>query len=543
MATTTIFTNGRVFAPNGPPSNTPNDFVDTMVVRDDHIEYVGTSNDDTVQQARTAGAQVINLDNRVVLPGFVDGHVHILNFGMALRQLVLTSCKSLDAIRQAIKSFAQAHPSEPRIVCRGWFQAITAGVTLASNLDDLDPRPIFVNSMDLHSVWCNTAALRAIGADTCPDIPGGTIHRDEHGNPTGLLDEGAVVGLIWPYLAKVASIEEKLDALEQAASVYSASGYTGMIDMAMDEPTWEILNQLRQRRKLPFHLAAHWYIPYTGDRNEHITHVNRAIAIRDKYHPTTSPAFCIAGIKIISDGTVDGCTAGLSEPYGGKSQRVEPLWPYEDLAPVVQYADAAGLQCAVHAIGDRSIKNAIDALSLTTTSPSSGKRHRIEHLELASAEDAKRLGALGITASVQPVHSDPAVLRAWPSLIGPERCKRAFAYREFHEGGANLTFGTDVPTADHYPLPNLYNATTRRSAMEPQSEDTTNRHFGVELATAVTAATAGAAYSRFADTWTGKLQAGLKADFVVLDMEWDKEKLLEANVRETWYRGQKVFEG
>lgn len=166
----------------------------------------------------------------------------------------------------------------------------------------------------------------------------------------------------------------------------------------------------------------------------------------------------------------------------------------------------------------------------------------MEHLELTTAEDAKRLGALGITASVQPVHSDPALLRAWPSLIGPERFKRAFPYADLHDSGAPLVFGTDSPTARHLALPNLYNATTRKSALEPDSPDTTNPQFAIKpLGTAVLAATASAAYSRFADSWTGKLQVGFQADFVVLDMVWDKEKLLEAKVLQTWYRGRKVY--
>ena len=260
--------------------------------------------------------------------------------------------------------------------------------------------------------------------------------------------------------------------------------------------------------------------------------------MHNQYHPSTSPDFCIVGIKIISDGTIDACTACLSEPYVGRTDTVAPVWPIEKLAPVIQRADAAGLQCAVHAIGDKSINTAIDVLSQVG---SVGKRHRIEHLELTTPEDAKRLGALGITASVQPVHSDPALIRAYSSLIGPERLKRAFAYGEFHETGARVVLGTDSPTARHLPLPNIYNITTRRSALEPDLPDVLNPEFRMELATAVSSATTGAAYSRFADSWTGKLQAGFQADFVVLDMQWDKKALLDASVCQTWYRGKRVY--
>jgi predicted amidohydrolase YtcJ len=209
------------------------------------------------------------------------------------------------------------------------------------------------------------------------------------------------------------------------------------------------------------------------------------------------------------------------------------------LQGVVQRADSAGLQCAIHAIGDKAIRQAINVLSEVGTP---GRRHRIEHLELSTTEDAKRLGQLGITASIQPVHSDPTLFKAWPSLVGPHRCKRAFAYKDFLDGGAPIAIGTDAPTARHLPFPNLYNATTRRSALEPESTDTVNPHFGITLAQAATAATTGAAYARFADSWTGSLKEGMKADFLVVDMQWNPETLLEAKVSQTWYLGKKIYD-
>src|SRR5690606_8481657 len=147
------------------------------------------------------------------------------------------------------------------------------------------------------------------------------------------------------------------------------------------------------------------------------------------------------------------------------------------------------------------------------------RRPRIEHLELASATDAARLGKLGITASIQPVHADPAILRAWPRLLGEHRCARAFPYSEFVSGGAVLALGSDAPTAPHLPLPNLYVATTRRSYREPECEEVVNPEFALTVCQAVAGATHGSAYSCFADEWTGSLRTGLKADFVVAEVE------------------------
>ena len=525
-----IFKNGRIFVPSALDNG--KGFAECMIIEDGKISYVGPLD----ATATPKNATVIDLQNRTVIPGFIDAHVHILQYGQSLRKANLIECTSLEQIRETIKSYAEAHPSIPRILCRGWIQSSTNGVALASMLDGIDPRPIFVDSFDLHSMWCSSAALDEMKAHTAPDLPGGTIHRGENGKASGLLDESALMNLAWPHLEGVTSTADKLDALDTAVKAYTAAGYTGLVDMAMDEVTWEILNLYRQDHTIPFHIGAHWLVPFAADQSANFKYVDRAIELHKKYN---QPDFCIVGIKLICDGVVDGCTAALMQPYTGKSDPVDPIWPEDMLQEVVQRADAAGIQCAIHAIGDKAVHQAINVLSRVGTP---GARHRIEHLELTTSEDAKRLGQLGITASIQPVHSDPMLFKAWPGLVGPERCKRAFAYKEFLDGGAPIAIGTDAPTAPHMPFPNLYNATTRRSALETESDKTINAHFGLGLVEAATAATTGAAYARFADDWTGSLRKGLFADFLVVDMQWTPETLLEAKVCQTWYRGMKVFD-
>jgi predicted amidohydrolase YtcJ len=334
-------------------------------------------------------------------------------------------------------------------------------------------------------------------------------------------------------------LEEKLTALRAALAAYTASGYTGIVEMAMDENAWEALLLLRQQEKLTVRIAAHWLIVPCHDEASNLAQVDRAIALHRQFNLDTSPDFRIAGIKLICDGVIDACTAALLEPYSSNGASCDPLWTAEMLAPVVHRADQAGLQCALHAIGDATVRTALDVLEKHGTS---SRRHRIEHLEMTSPADAQRLGKLGITASIQPVHADPAILRAWPTLLGAGRCCRAFAYKEFLDGGATLALGSDSPTAPWAPLPNVYIATTRRSAREPDSVSKVNEHFALPLVSAVTAATAGAAYSCFADGITGRLKKGLKADFVVVDMEWSPERLLQARVQQTWFDGRKVFD-
>ncbi|OQV11279.1 hypothetical protein CLAIMM_15139 [Cladophialophora immunda] len=535
----TVFRNARVFTGSQDASSYGRH--SCMIINDDLIEYVGDGSDAAVQAATGGGAKVVDLDNKHTLaPGFIDGHMHLLMFGTSLQKISLEHCRTLADIQSTIKEAASADPSKRRILCRGWMHFMTGGKALAKDLDGLDEldRPIFIDSKDLHSTWCNTAALEEMGVQDMPDPPGGEIKRDEQGNATGLLSEAAAITIVWPHLAKVASMEEKLSAIRQAITTYNSSGYTGMVEMAMDENAWEALLELRSTEELTIRVAAHWLIYPSKTNEENFRQVDRAIELWKQYNLQTSPNFRIAGIKVIGDGVIDACTAALLEPYSSNGVSCDPLWDPAMLKSVVERADAAGLQCALHAIGDATIKMAIDALE---TVASSGRRHRIEHLELTSPGDAKRLSEAGITASIQAVHADPAILRQWTKLLGEQRRGRAFAYREFLDEGVSLALGTDAPTAPNLPLPNLYVATTRRSAREPESQEVVNEHFALPLLDAFSAATQGAAYSCFMDRITGRLEVGMKADFVVLDMEWSAATLLQAKVLQTWFNGQQVY--
>lgn len=481
--------------------------------------------------------------------------MHLLFFGSSLSKINLEPCTDLSDIRKTIATAAQQppHRDSPRLLCRGWMHSMTNGEALASMIDDLDPRPIFIDSKDLHATWCNTAALRELDVHAhTPDPEGGQIHRDPAtGRPSGLLSEAANVNIAWPHVARVASARERVRYVEDAVEAYNRAGYTGITEMAMDETIWEAVRILREKTEndnnnngLSIRLAAYWIIKPCKTDEENLAQVDRAIELHRRFNEKTSPDFRISGIKLICDGVVDACTASLLEPYhasvvDNEQTNCNFIWPEPMLRTVIAHADAAGLQCALHAIGDATVRMAINALESLGTR---GQRHRIEHLELTHPDDAKRLGELGITASVQPVHADPAILRAWPKLLGPHRCGRAFAYREFLDHGANLAIGTDSPTAPHWPLRNLYTATTRRSAREPECEETVNEGFRVSLLDGVCAATMGSAYSSFGDEVVGSLGIGKKADFVVWDMDWEAEKLLEAEVYQTFFGGRRVYQ-
>ncbi|KAJ4397775.1 hypothetical protein N0V93_002012 [Gnomoniopsis smithogilvyi] len=547
-----LLVNAKVFQPNNAIGlNQKASFASSLLISAaGRIRHINTSpdvEDEIITQARANGAVVHDLAGRTVLPGFFDGHLHLLLLGLSLQKVDLTPCKNLEDVRRMVREYALANPNVPRIFAAKWTPGVmTPSPVHHSMLDDLDPlgRSIFVDSRDLHATWANQAGIdeldAGLGIGTMPDPPGGTIHRDESGKATGFFEEAVVFTMIWPWIARISTPQERATAMGKAVDTYSAEGYVGMIDMAMNGDMWDSLLLLKEQRPdLPIRIAAYWLLRPTEDKTDIAAQVNVAIEMARKYNATTSPDLKVVGVKIVSDGIIDACTAALSEPYTHNSASPDPVWTKDMLRPAVEQATAAGLQVAIHAIGDKAISNAVDVIE------ASGRpdlRPRIEHLELTSAKDAARLGKLGITASVQPVHSDPAVLKAWPRLLGEARCKRAFAYREMADSGATMALGSDAPTAPHSLPQNCYVATTRHSARDPDYKEVVNPEFKLGLCESIVAGSEGSARSCFMDDVTGSMDEGKMADLAIVEMLWEEDRLMKAKVVQTWFEGRKVYD-
>lgn len=237
----TIYRNGQFF------TGSNDKFADCMIVKDGLILHVGEESHPTVTQVREGGRNEVDMLGKIILPGFIDGHMHLMLLGQSLKKLSLEHCKTLDDIRTTIKAYADSEPSIPRILCKGWMHSMTNGDALASMIDDLDERPIFIDSKDLHSAWCNSAALKELDIEDKEDPAGGRICRDGNGKTSGLLSETAAQIYAWPHAAKVSSMEDKLAAIKGAVAAYATVGFTGMVEMAMDENVWEALQVLTSK--------------------------------------------------------------------------------------------------------------------------------------------------------------------------------------------------------------------------------------------------------------------------------------------------------
>ena len=489
-----------------------------------------------------ADADSTNLNGGVAMPGFVDAHAHLLMTGACIAKAQLRTAAGLGEIQQRVAAWAAANPHAPRVLGVSWqFSAVPGGAPNRQMLDAVvSDRPVYLDANDLHSSWVNTAALAELGIDrNTPDPIGGRIVRDANGDATGHLLENATVELVWPLLGRISNAERD-QQLALALRAYNETGVTSAVDMAVNAEGLATMSRAEQDGTLTVRIIAHWIVHRAETPAEELAQVEQAAHMAATYN---SDQLRVVGIKLITDGTIDACTAAMIDPYSNGTN-CGPIWDDESLTRVVVAADAAGLQIALHAIGDAAVRSAIDALEhAAQVNGTSGRRHRIEHLEYTDEADVVRLAGLGITASMQPVHIDPAVYDNWGAMLGEPRANRGFAWREFLDAGTLLAFGTDTPTAPHEPLHNMYIAATRKSpgnpALKPHRPDN-----ALPMAEAVIHGTRDAAWASQLDHLVGDLTVGKAADIIVLDQDpfaLGPDSLLTARVVETIMSGATVY--
>ena len=530
-----VFVGGRVFTadPSAP-------WAEALATSGDRVVHVG--DEAGARAAAGEAAEVVDLAGGVVMPGFVDGHAHVLMTGSSLLKAQLRTATDLDEIRSRLLAWRAANPDAPRVLGISWqFSAVPDGRPTKEMLDDIFPDvPVYLDANDLHSSWVNSAALRELGiGDDTPDPIGGEIVRDPaSGEATGHLQENAAVNYVWALLAR-AGAPDRRRHLDATVAAYNASGVTTCVDMAFDEAGLATARAAEAEGALTLRIAGHWFIDRDDDPEVELAQVRRAAELAAEGGDSLVR---VVGIKCIVDGTIDGCTAALLEPYT-TGANCEPIWDSESLTRVVAAADAAGLQVALHAIGDRAVRIALDAIEhAQSVNPPRERRHRVEHLEYVDDADIPRLAPLGVTASMQPVHIDPAIYSNWGAMLGDPRAQRGFAWRAFLEAGTTLAFGTDTPTAPHDPLENMYIASTRKSPSSPELPPHRPDN-ALPLEEAVGHATRESAWASFLEDQVGMLREGLLADLVVLDsdpFDGPPDAILRTRVRTTYFGGREV---
>lgn len=514
---TTVYRNAKVRTGN---PTAPGQYQEAFAVRDGRFLSVGTLTEVLHGLDESNETMEVDLNGAVVIPGIVDSHSHLRKFGESLRHVELAGCGSLPEIQEAVRAAIAAEPSRPRIIGKSWlFSAIPGCRPTAAMLDQVSgDNPVYLFANDFHSAWLNSAALRETGIDqSTPNPVGGEIARNSDGIASGMLWGNAFLKLCLSALERFKTTAGNANDLSAAFSAYAAAGVTAAIDMSFAESDLEAMEiQLAEPDGvLPLRVRGYWLISAAEDHEAHAQQIQRAAELAAAKN---SPYFSVVGVKFIVDGVIDSCTAAMAEPYANGA-RPEAIWSAEYLSPAVVEADRAGLSIALHAIGDDASRIALDALeSADHRNGDIPRRHRLEHLETVTPENIERLVRLGVVASMQPVHADPAIQENWRNMLGDHRIERGYPLAEIELAGARVALSTDAPTASHRPFDNLYTAITRKSPGHPDLPANLPEMV-ISARQALAYASYGGAYSCGEESDFGSIEAGKYADFSVLDRD------------------------
>ncbi|MGW1610630.1 amidohydrolase [Streptomyces sp. NPDC002285] len=534
-----LFTGGPVLTPEGRTAT-------AVAVTGDRITAVGR---DEVHDLAGPRTEVVDLAGRLLLPGFQDAHVHPVPAGLELTQCDLTGAKTADETLAAVRAYADAHPEREWITGGGWsMEAFEGGTPTKELLDAVAPdRPVYLPNRDHHGAWVNSRALALAGItrDT-PDPADGRIDRDASGEPSGTLQEGAMqlVGRLTP----LATAADRVAALLHAQRHLHALGITAWQDalvgdfLGMDDPAQAYLTAARDGSLTARVVGALWW-----DRERGAEQIPELV---EKRAALSHGRFRAGTVKLMLDGVAETGTAALLEPYLDKcgcatANRGTSFIDAGQLPKYVTELDALGFQCHFHALGDRAVRDALDAVEAARTAngPSDTRPH-LAHLQVVQPADVPRFARLGATANIQPLWAahEPQMDQLTIPFLGPERAAWQYPFGALLRSGARLAAGSDWPVSSPDPLHGIHVAVNR---VAPGEGDTPVFLPGerIGLAEALTAYTAGSAYVNHLDD-TGEIRAGALADLVILDRDpfnGPAGEIAETRVAVTYVGGARVY--
>ncbi|WP_405975493.1 amidohydrolase [Streptomyces sp. NBC_00988] len=533
-----LFTNGHVLTPEGRTAT-------AVAVTGDRITAVGHAEVHDFAGPRT---QVVDLAGRLLLPGFQDAHVHPVPAGLELTQCDLTRAKTAEDTIAAVRAYADAHPEREWITGGGWsMEAFEGGTPTKELLDSVVPdRPVYLPNRDHHGAWVNSRALQLAGITRdMPDPADGRIERNASGEPAGTLQEGAMqlVGRLTP----PATQADRLAALLHAQRHLHALGITAWQDalvgefLGMDDPSDAYLAAAREGSLTARVVGALWW-----DRERGAEQIPELVQRRDEL---SHGRFRASSVKLMLDGVAETGTAALLDPYLDKcgcatANRGTSFIDPDQLPKYVTELDALGFQCHFHALGDRAVRDALDAVEAARAAngPSDTRPH-LAHLQVVHPDDVVRFARLGAVANIQPLWAahEPQMDELTIPFLGPQRALWQYPFGALLRSGATLAAGSDWPVSSPDPLQGIHVAVNR---VEPGGAGPVflpgER---LDLAAAVTAYTAGSAYANHLDD-TGRIAEGALADLVVLDRDpfaAPPEEIGETQVALTYVGGTGVY--
>ncbi len=504
-------------------------WADAVAVRGSRIVAVGSES--SLRGLAGSGTRVIDLRGRTLLPGFQDSHIHAVGGGLARLRCDLSEETTLDGYVRVIREYAAAHPSLPWVIGDGWaMPAFPGGIPDRRLLDELVPdRPAFLVNRDHHGAWANSRALAAAGVTAAtPDPPDGRIERDERGEPVGTLQEGAMA-LVARHVPQPTAAELR-DGLLEAQRYLHGLGITGWQDAIVGHydglhDNFDTYRNAAEAGELTARVVgALWWDRRLG--------LEQLELFRERRERATAGRFRCPTVKIMQDGVCENLTAAMLDPYRGHEDDpgggrglsfVDP----QRLPGFVTELARAGFQVHFHAIGDRGVRDALDALEAAADAGAGQDlRHHIAHIQVVHPDDIPRFRQLGVAANMQPLwaSNDPQMAELTIPVLGDLRAAQQYPFASLRRLGTVLCSGSDWPVSTPDPLLCAHVAVNRVPPPDgSRGTNATPEPFlpdeRLDLPAQLAAATIGSAYVNHADHETGSIEVGKLADLTLLDRD------------------------
>ena len=535
-AADTIITNAMVYTVNAQQP-----WAEAVAIQGERILLVGSAKD--VLKRRGSTTKVIDAGGRLLLPGFEDSHVHFVSGAENLAKVDLAGTRNVEEVQARIRQFAQEHSEAGWVQGRGWmYSAFPGNMPHKKYLDEIVPdRPAIMTCADGHTSWVNSKALALAGIDRrTPDPVNGKIVRDENGNPTGALLEAADAP--FEKIIPQPTPEETLAALREGLREAARVGIVRVHGMGGEFEALDLLDKIRKEGNLTVRFSVTmWVSPPGLSADDWKAYEDARLKYNDEW-------IALGGMKLMLDGVIDSGTGAMLDPYEGQVQDKGKLfWEPDAYKKTVVEVNSKGVQVSTHSIGDAAIRLSLDAYEEgARVSGNPDLRDKIEHAEDIAASDIPRFGRLGVIGSFQPLHAnpDPAWMGAWIKNVGPEREKRAWAWKSVLDGGGRLAFGSDWPVVTINPWLGLQVAVTRQD-LEGRPAGGWLPEQRLRVSDAVYAYTMGGAFAMRRENEEGSIETGKLADLVLVSQnifEIEPGRIAETKSVLTMLGGRIVFE-
>jgi len=519
-----VFTGGRIRSPAHPSG-----FVQAAAVRDGLIQAVGT--DEEIKQVTGPGTRVVELGGQLAVPAFGDAHVHAVAGGLESLRCNLLGLRTRQESLAAVAAYCAGLGPDAWVLGGGWtMSAFPDGLPTAADLDPVTGgRPAFLPNRDHHSAWVNTAALEraGVGART-PDPPDGRIERDAAGRATGTLHDGAM-RLVAELVPPAGAAELRAGLLAAQAHLHSL-GITRFQDACVGAAAelgipdvFETYRQAAADGALTCHVVgALWW-----DRSRGLGQIDDLLARRERAGAEPG-RFRATTVKLMLDGVCETFTAAMSAPYLGRhGERGRLFIDPDTLREATGRLAAEGFQLHFHAIGDRAVATALDALEALPASQRRAGRHHLAHLQFIAPQDMGRFRALDAVANFQPLWAcnEPQMEELTLPFVGPERAAWQYLIGSLARGGTRIAFGSDWPISSADPLQEMHVAVNRVKSErlgrpgEPECEDPFLPAQAITVDDAIGAFTSGVDWVNHEEHAAGILLPGMRADVAVLDQD------------------------